>query len=65
MFASGSTGPIMHQSTFYRVGKKPYVKANMAIYSHIIDVSGRYMSVSLILCFKLDFSSCANWDGLC
>ena len=48
---------------FYRVSKKPSVKADLAIYSHIVDASEQCMSVSLILGFKLDFSSCTNWDG--
>ena len=29
------------------------------------DVSGLCMSVSLILGFNLDFSSCDNWDAFC
>ena len=37
---------------FYRVGKKPSVKADLAIYSYVRDVSGHYMSVSLILGFN-------------
>ena len=47
---------------FYRVGKKPSVKAGLAIYSHKL---GQYMSVSLILGIELDFSSSVNWDGFC
>ena len=39
------------------------MKADLAIYSHVVDASGQCMSVSLILGFKLDFSSCAIWDG--
>ena len=50
---------------FYRVGKKKSVKADLAIYSKVLDVSGQCMSISLILFIKLDFSSCANWDGFC
>ena len=50
---------------FYRVGKKPSVKADLAIYSYALDVSGWCMIVSLIIFIKLDFSSCANWDGFC
>ena len=50
---------------FYKVGKKLSVKANLATYSHILDVSGRCMSVSLTLGIKLDFNSCANWDHFC
>ena len=51
----------------YRVDKKPSVKADLAVYSHVVDVSGQCMSmnVSLIIGFTLDFSSCADWDGFC
>ena len=58
VLTNGSTGPVMHQCSF----KKPSVKADLAIYSHVLDVSRQYMSVSLILGFKLDFSSNVNWD---
>ena len=40
------------------VGKKPSVKADLAIYSQAVDVRGRCMSESLILGHNLDFSSC-------
>ena len=50
---------------FYKVGKNSSVKADLAIYSHILDVSGQCMSVSFTLGFKLDFSSCVDWDGFC
>ena len=43
---------------FYRVGKKPSVKADQAIYSQAVDVRGRCMSESLRLGHNLDFSSC-------
>ena len=52
-------------SWFYSVGKKPSVKADPAIYRHALEVSGQCMSASLILFIKLDFSSCAKWDGFC
>ena len=42
----------------YRVGKKPSIKADLAIYSQVVDASGQCMSISLILGFNLDFSSC-------
>ena len=45
------------------VAKKPSVKADLAMYSHAVDVSRQYMSVSLILGCKLDFSSCAIRAG--
>ena len=32
---------------FYRIGKKPSVKADLAIYNHIVDASGQCVSVSL------------------
>ena len=43
---------------FYMVGKKPSVKADLAIYSQAVDVRGQCMSESLILGHSLDFSSC-------
>ena len=43
---------------FYRVGKKPSVKADLAIYSQEVDVRGQCMCESLILGHSLDFSSC-------
>ena len=43
---------------FYRVRKKPSVKADQAIYSQAVDVRGRCMSESLRLGYNLDFSSC-------
>ena len=48
-----------------RVGKKLSVKADLVIYSHVADISGQRITVSLILGFKLDFSSSAIWDGCC
>ena len=47
----------------YRVGKKLSVKADLVMCSHVDDASGQCMSVSLILGFKMDFSSYAVWDG--
>ena len=44
---------------FYRVGKRPSVKAHLAIYSQAVDVRRRCMSVLLIILGNnLDFSSC-------
>ena len=40
------------------VGKKPSVKADLAIYSQAVDVRGRCMSESLKPGHNLDFSSC-------
>ena len=50
---------------FYRVSKKPPVKADLAIHSHVVNASGQCISVSLILGFNLDFSSCDNLVGFC
>ena len=41
------------------------MKADLAIHGQVVDVSGQCMSMSLILGFKLDFSSGANWDDFC
>ena len=49
----------------YRVGKKPSVKADLAIYSHAVYASGQCMSESLILGHNLDFSSCDILVGFC
>ena len=57
--------PCNAPSQFYRVSKKPSVKADLAIYSYTLEVSGWCLSVSLILFIKLDFSSCTNWDSFC
>ena len=43
---------------FHRVGKKPSVKADLAIYSQAVDVRRWCMSESLKLGHNLDFSSC-------
>ena len=40
--------------------KKAYVKADLAIHGHVVDVSGQWMSVSLTLGLKLEFNSCGN-----
>ena len=43
--------PCNAPAQFYRVSKKLYVKADLANYSHIVDVSVQCMSVSLTLGF--------------
>ena len=50
--------PCTAPTGFYTVGKKPSVKADLAIYSQAVDVRGRCMSESLKLGHNLDFSSC-------
>ena len=39
------------------------MKADLAIYINMLGVPGQYKSVALMLCFKLDFSCCANKNG--
>ena len=41
------------------------MKADLAIYNHVVDAFGQCMSESLILGFNLDFSSCDNLVGFC
>ena len=59
-----SHGPCNAPTQLYRVCKKLSVKADLAIYSQV-DASGQCMSVSLILDFNLNFSSCDNFVGFC
>ena len=47
------------------VGKKLSVKADLNIYSHVVDASGQCMSVALTLGFNLDFGSCDVLVGFC
>ena len=51
--------------TRFYIGKKLSVKADLAIYSHAVDVGGRCMSESLILRHNLDFSFCNIMVGFC
>ena len=39
------------------------MKADLAIYTHVLVVSGQYESVALMLSHKMDFNCCANRDG--
>ena len=41
----------------------PSVKADLAIYIHVLGVPGQYETVALMLSHKMDFSCCANRDG--
>ena len=49
----------------YRVGKKPPMKADVAIFSHAVDAAGQCMSESLMLGHNLDFSTCDILVGFC
>ena len=39
------------------------MKADLAIYTHVIGAPGQYESVALMLSHKMDFNCCANRDG--
>ena len=41
------------------------MKVDLAIYSHVVVAPRQCMSVSSILGFNLDFSSCDNLVGFC
>ena len=55
------TGSVNCDSSWLdRVGKKLSVKADLAIYSYIVTVSGQYLSVAITLSNQMDFSYCDN-----
>ena len=39
------------------------MKADLAIYTHVLGVPGQYESVGLMLSHKMDFNYCTNRDG--
>ena len=41
------------------------MKADLAIYTHVLGVPGQYKSLALMLSHKMDFHCCANGDGFC
>ena len=45
--------------------KKALWETDLAIYTHVCDVSGQYESVALMLSHKMDFYFCASRDGFC
>ena len=49
-------------SWFGRLKESP-LKADLAIYIHVLGVPGQYESVALMLRHKMDFYCCANRDG--
>ena len=57
--------PCSGPSWFYRVGKRPPVKADLAIYSLVVGMSGLWVNVATMLNNKLDFYSCDNSVGFC
>ena len=38
------------------------MKADLAIYTHVLGVPGQYESVALMLSHKIDFNCCTNRD---
>ena len=63
------TGPIDpvvdRRGHVYRVGKRPPVKADLAIYSLVAGMSGLWVNVATMLNNKLDFYCCDNSVGFC
>ena len=57
--------PCNAPTQFYRVGKKSFVKADLVVYSHTVDVGGQCMNESLTLEHNLYFSSCDIMVGFC
>ena len=49
--------------TVLQAREKPSVKADLAIYTHVLGVPGQYESVDLMISHKMDFNGCANRDG--
>ena len=45
---------------FDSIGKKPSVKADLAIYDQVLGVSGWYMSAAFTYRQKMDISYCGN-----
>ena len=61
LFIAGFWDSFYNPCNIMGVVYKLSVKADLDIYSHEVNASGQCMSVSLILGFKLNFSSCAIW----
>ena len=57
--------PCSGPSWLYRVGKRPPVKADLAIYSLVVGMSGLWVNVATMLNNKLDFYCCDNSVGFC
>ena len=39
------------------------MKADLAIYTHVLGVPGQYESIALTLSHKMNFNCCTNRDG--
>ena len=59
------SGPIDSVVDRYRVSKRLPMKADLAIYSLIVDMSGQWENVATMLNIKLDFCCCDNLVGFC
>ena len=57
--------PCSGLSWFYRVGKRPPVKADLAIYSLVVGMSGLWVNVATMLNNKLGFYCCDNSVSFC
>ena len=62
---TGPIDPVVDRRGFYRVGKRPPVKADLAIYSLVVGMSGLWVNVATMLNNKLDFYCCDNSVGFC
>ena len=59
MPSRGLTGSVMHLCGFTRLTKKPSIKVDLVIFSHVLGMSAQQCyGVALMLVIKLDFSSC-------
>ena len=58
----GFTGPVVHLQGLTG-SRKASVKADLAIYTHVLGVPGQYESVALMLSHKMYFNCCASRDG--
>ena len=55
--------PYSGPTWFSSVGKRPPVKADLAIYSPVNGVYVQCLSLAFMLSYNLDFNSCAIRDG--
>ena len=59
---SGSTGPVVHPRGLTRLTKDIW---NQTIYSYVLDVSWQWVSIAIVLGYKLDLITCVIWNGYC
>ena len=57
--------PCSALSWFDMVSKEPSVKADLAIYSHVLGMSAQCWSVAILVSYKLNFTSCVVQDSFC